>query len=224
MCDKRSQARALAQQFLAAGKPLDWFEALYAAAGGDESAIPWADMWPNPNLLAWLDREPVAARGRGLVVGCGLGDDAEELARRGWTVTAFDISPTAIDWCRRRFSRSKVNYVVADLLNPPSAWEGQFDFILESYTLQALPPQTRAIAIRRLPPLLAPGGTLLIICRGRGDDDPLGEIPWPLSPSELAPLMRESKLLQRSFEDFVEDVGTDTATRRFRVAYQRPAS
>ena len=28
----------------------------------------------------------------------GLGDDAEELVRRGFDVTAFDISDTAIQW------------------------------------------------------------------------------------------------------------------------------
>ena len=49
----------------------------------------------NPNLSEWTDFRKVKAHGkRALVVGCGLGDDAEYLAEQGFSVTAFDISPT----------------------------------------------------------------------------------------------------------------------------------
>jgi protein-L-isoaspartate O-methyltransferase len=34
---------------------------------------------------------------RALVVGCGLGYDAEFLARLGYAVTGFDVAPTAIE-------------------------------------------------------------------------------------------------------------------------------
>jgi hypothetical protein len=30
---------------------------------------------------------------------------------------------------------------VADLFNPPSEWKHHFDFVLEIYTIQALPPK-----------------------------------------------------------------------------------
>jgi 2-polyprenyl-3-methyl-5-hydroxy-6-metoxy-1,4-benzoquinol methylase len=106
---ERKKIRDLAQAQIAGGKPTAWFEQLYSSAGGNSSAIPWADLKPNRNLVEWLDRGIVAPRGRALVVGCGLGDDAEELARRGWTVTAFDIAPTAIEWCRKRHPKSKVD-------------------------------------------------------------------------------------------------------------------
>src|SRR5687767_2842505 len=101
----RSSARALAQQHLSKNDPLGWFEPLYAGANDDPGAVPWADMRPNPNLVDWLDAHslPLSPGRAALVVGCGLGDDAEELARRGFRVTAFDISATAIGWCRRRF-------------------------------------------------------------------------------------------------------------------------
>jgi SAM-dependent methyltransferase len=220
--EKRREVRDLAREYLARGKSVEWFEALYARARGDASVVPWAEMSPNRNLLAWLDRERIVAGGRALVIGCGLGDDAEELARRGWRVTAFDISPTAIDWCRRRFTGSKVDYVVADLLNTPKDWAGAFDFVLESYTLQALPAALRAEAIVKLPGFLAPGGRLLIICRGRDESDPPGEIPWPLTRSELAPLSDAAGLAIQSFEDFLDEAQTP-AVRRFRCVYQRPA-
>jgi ubiquinone/menaquinone biosynthesis C-methylase UbiE len=97
---------------------------------------------PNPNLVEWLDRTRIDGKQKkALVVACGLGDDADALAQRGFDVVACDISQTAIEWCRKRFPRSKVNYVVADLFNPPAGWHRAFNFVLEAYTLQSLPEE-----------------------------------------------------------------------------------
>ncbi|MCC5670705.1 class I SAM-dependent methyltransferase [Nostoc sp. CHAB 5784] len=48
------------------------------------------------------NHEPFASGQKALVIGCGLGDDAEAIASLGFEVTAFDISPTAIAWCQER--------------------------------------------------------------------------------------------------------------------------
>jgi SAM-dependent methyltransferase len=163
----RATARDLARRHVADGDPLGWFEVLYASAGDDASSIPWADLAPNPNLLDWLDEQCVSGSSRrALKVGCGLGDDAEELSRRGFATVAFDISPSAVRWCRERFPESSVLYVEADLLQPPTQWVRAFDFVLESYTLQVLPLALRQEAIHRLADFVAPGGTLLLITRG----------------------------------------------------------
>ena len=97
----RSMARRLAQESLARGDATGWFDTLYVAADGNPAHVPWADLKVNGNLASWLAKRPSAGRGgRALVVGRGLGDDAEELARRGFAVTAFDISARAVAWCR----------------------------------------------------------------------------------------------------------------------------
>ena len=95
---RRATARQIAQKHLEAGDPLGWFEYLYSLAGENTSIIPWADLRPNPNLVDWLDQQHIVGPGKALKVGCGLGDDAEELARRGFETTAFDVSETAIAW------------------------------------------------------------------------------------------------------------------------------
>ena len=218
---ERARARDIAQRHLATGDALGWFEALYARAAGDATIIPWADLMPNPNVIQWLDQHQVAGAGRGaLKIGCGLGDDAEELARRGFRTTAFDISASAIAWCRRRFPQSPAMYVVADLFRAPIEWRGKFDFVLESYTLQVLPPSLRREAINHIASFVAPRGTLLVVSRGREPDEPQGEMPWPLMKDELTDFLRLG-LKEVGFEDYVDD--EEPPVRRFRVAYQRDA-
>ena len=55
--ENRATARELAQQHLAAGDPLGWFDALYSA--DDSAIIPWADLEPNPNVVGWLESRSV---------------------------------------------------------------------------------------------------------------------------------------------------------------------
>lgn len=216
--EQRATAREIAYKHLKAGDPLSWFEVLYSRAGDDTSIIPWADLTPNPNLIDWLERNEYTAPGKALKVGCGLGDDAEELTRRGFETIAFDISASAIAWCRRRFPQSSVSYVVGDLFSAPTEWEAEFQFVLESYTLQVLPPNIRADAARCIATFVAPGGTLLVIARGRKPSEPEGKMPWPLTRNELS-LFKAGGLKEVSFEDYMDS--EDPPVHRFRATYRR---
>jgi len=218
----RARARQLAQEFAQWGDATGWFEKLYSQAQGNEQAIHWADMEVNPNLVGWLDRRNIQGKGKlALVVGCGLGDDAEELAQRDFEVVACDIAPTAIAWCRQRFPHSPVEYVVADVFDPLLAWQGGFDFVLEAYTLQVLPADVRSKAITCIAGLLAKEGTLLVICRGRSPQEPPGTLPWPLTTKELE-VFKGAGLQQVQLEDYFDQ--EEPPTRRFRVEYQRAFS
>jgi SAM-dependent methyltransferase len=212
MDEKRDLARDLASRHAAAGDPLGWFDALYQQANRNFATIPWADRTVNPHLAAWCERLSRPRPGQSvLVVGCGLGDDAEYLAARGAAVTAFDLSPTAIAWCRERFPDSPVNYQTANLLE----FSGRFDLVVEIYTLQAMPLDLRPQAIHAAG-LLA--NELLIICRGRDESDPPGQLPWPLTKSDLDRLTHAG-LTNVSFEDF--DDPFEPGKRRFRAHWRR---
>jgi SAM-dependent methyltransferase len=164
------------------------FEEMYAAAGEDLAALPWASLKPFPLLVEWLDGAGAGAGGEALVVGTGLGDDAEELARRGFAVTAFDLSPTAIGRARERFPASTVDYRVADLLALPGDWRERFDLVVEIRTLQSLPIGDRAVAAAAIAGTVAPGGLLWLFALGR-DTHQRGETrPWPVTTEELAVL------------------------------------
>jgi SAM-dependent methyltransferase len=216
---ERGRARRLAAEALASGDPTGWFEPLYREADRGNASVPWADLRPNPHLLAWLG-EHGPSPSTVVVVGCGYGDDAEAVAALGWTVTAFDISPTAIRQCTERFPRSAVEYTVADLLAEPHQRLGRFDLVVEVYTLQSLPQALRPDAMQSLAALVESGGRLLAISRGRDSSDPEGELPWPLTREELTGVDGFPLALE-TFDDFVDD--EDPPVRRFVASFAKPS-
>jgi hypothetical protein len=66
---------------------------------------------------------------------------------------------------------------------------------------------------------VTPGGTSLVIARGREPDDDPGSMPWPLTLSDLEPFV-QSGLKLISLEDFFDR--EDPPVRRFRVQYRKP--
>ena len=185
LAEVRARLLKLSESAEADGEPLRWFEELYAGAERDSEEIPWARMEPHPKMVEWIANQP-HVQGRALVVGCGLGDDAEWLSVAGFDVTAFDISQSSIDWCRERFPSSTVNYRVADLLSPPIEWIESFDLIVEIHILQAIPENIRDQAADCLPKMLSPGGHLFCVGRLLSQqipDEPTP--PWPLSRTWL---------------------------------------
>lgn len=141
---------------LAKANPDGWFEELYASAAAGEAVVPWDAGEPNDILTGWaFDVDGTGQRA--LVIGCGLGDDAEFIASIGFQTTAFDVSASAIDLARVRYPQSTVDCAVADLFDPPSAWHQAFDLVIESATVQAMPPAMRVSAIDHVTRFVAPG-------------------------------------------------------------------
>lgn len=211
----RQKVKSLATDALQKSEPSGWFEVLYSQANGDYSQVPWARLTIHPYVQDWLDTGVIQGENRlALVIGCGLGDDAEALQKRGFQVTAFDISPTAIAWCQKRFPDSQVNYVVADIFALDSQWHRAFDFVLESRNIQALPLSVRSNAIEAIASLVAEGGTLLVITRFRDTETAPDGPPWPLSESELA-LFQNLGLQEIRRDTFDEEI------KHLRIEYIR---
>jgi SAM-dependent methyltransferase len=166
-----------------------WFERVYADAAGDAAAVPWSDGRPHPALVVWLNAVApsiIRCGARVAVVGCGLGEDAREMIRRGYETTAFDCAPTAVAWERHLDPDNAGRYHEADLFDPPSRWRHRFDLVVEINTLQAIDPGRRESAVRSLTDLVAPHGRVLVICRAAAESGALVDgPPWPLAPEEL---------------------------------------
>jgi SAM-dependent methyltransferase len=159
---------------------------LYAAARDGEAVVPWDRGAPNQLLVDWAQARRLAGGGRSaLVVGAGLGRDAEYIAGLGFDTVAFDISATAIRGARARYPDSRVRYVVADLFSLPDEWRGAFDLVVESMTVQALPDPPRSEAIRAVASLVGPGGALLVIAFAHSGQDVDEGPPWPLRRGEI---------------------------------------
>lgn len=213
-------ANQLAREYLSKGDPTGWFEVLYAHARQGDSIVPWAHHHPHQSLLTWLaEAQPDGSDQRALVVGCGMGDDAEELAKYGYAVTAFDISPTAIAWCRQRWPETTVTYVAVDLFAPPPEWVQAFDFVLEIYTVQALPVELHTETITAIAQFVRPGGMLLAASRLVDDDVERHGPPWPLNRRESRSF-EQAGLTEARFDDYIDPAGV----RRFRAEYHRPAN
>jgi predicted TPR repeat methyltransferase len=157
------------------------------------------------------------------VIGCGLGDDVCELALRGYDVLGFDVSSSAIDWCKRRHPDLVDRFTQADLLNIPGRLKRRFDLVVEVYTVQSLPVGLRDAAVAGAASLLRPHGTMLVTCRGRDENepaDPGAGPPHALSGRELAALMARHGLSPtRSIDDFLDD--EQPPKRRLRGAFRR---
>lgn len=215
--DVRERTKQLQAEFAAKGDVTGWFDALYAEAKGDNEKIPWADLEPNKFLVKFAEKTNLQGNGRkALIVGCGLGDDAKYLRELGFEVTGFDISPTAIEWAKKL--NPEIHFEVADLFNPPKEWLNTFEFVLEIYTIQPLPLELRPKVIDSIANFIAPNGKIVVVTRGREDDEIPPELPWALSRKDLSQFEKNG-LIQTHFEEMWGD--EEEPIRRFVVEYQK---
>ncbi len=216
---RRARARDIAAEFAERGDSFGWFEAFYVEAEGNNEQIPWADLEPNKFLKRWADETHLTGDGRkALVVGCGLGDDAKYLHELGFDVTAFDISPTAIAWAKRINADLPIRFEVADLFQPFPEWLGAFDLVVEVYTIQPLPLEMRPRVIDAIAAFVASDGELVVVTRGRGDDEEPTEIPWPVSRRDLS-RFEPNGLKETGFRLYEGD--EDPPAPRFVVQYKK---
>ena len=215
----RAKVASLASQAIAQDNPTSWFEPLYAEANGDTTLVPWAKNKAHPYLTEWLATNKIQGNNQSaLVIGCGLGDDAEALAKVGYQVTAFDISPTAIAWCQQRFPDSRVSYLVGDLLAANKSWQAKFDLVYECRNIQALPISVRLPVIEAISSFVAKSGILILITRYRETQEVSINPPWALSEQELLKF-KYWGIEEISRDEFVE--GEQEKIKQLRIELQK---
>jgi SAM-dependent methyltransferase len=110
--------------------------------------------------------------GRALDLGCGEGGDAVWLARRGWAVTAVDISPTALGRLSAQTEAEgvadRIDTVLMDLATEfPDVPEGGWDLVSAQFFQSTIALPRTAILLRGAA-ATAQGGLLLVVEHGDG--------------------------------------------------------
>ncbi|MPZ24602.1 MAG: methyltransferase domain-containing protein [Dehalococcoidia bacterium] len=146
--------------------------------------------------------------GQALDVGCGEGADARWLARRGWQVTAVDISETALQRAAAAATdvAGRVTWTRADLTTtPPLA--GAFDLVSAQYF--PFPHQPDHAALRGLLDAVAAGGTLLFASHDLADLSPRKE--HGLDPSDYYRPDDIARLLDHDWAVLINETRPRTA-------------
>jgi len=184
-------------------EPSAWCDSIYTNAQGDYKAVFWADLEPSPYLVQWLENNKKdLKKKKAIVIGCGVGDDAQAISDYGYEVIGFDISPEAINLCKKRYPNTKVTYLVADLFDYDKKWLGNFDVVYECNTIQILPGKYRIKARKAISNLVSKNGYALVSCRSRKKNEKEDEIPLPLDYEEINKFVTEDKLKEISFKAY----------------------
>lgn len=129
-----------------------------------EKASPKTSGKPSAILERFVKDRPT---GHALELGCGKGDDAVWLAKQGWTVTAVDISETALGYAKANAKRngieSQITFEAHDLTK--SLPEGVFDLVTAQF-LQSPVEFAREAVLIKAAAMVATGGLLLITTHG----------------------------------------------------------
>ncbi len=119
--------------------------------------MPWHFNLLDYDLKAALSKYNIKS-GSLLDIGTGAGTQSTLLANLGFTVTATDISPTAIELAKThaRQKKAEVNFLIDDIRN--SKIEGTFDLIVDRGTFHTLHSEERDAYVEKIHDLLKPDG------------------------------------------------------------------
>jgi 2-polyprenyl-3-methyl-5-hydroxy-6-metoxy-1,4-benzoquinol methylase len=137
------------------------WEALYQ--NGAVESMPWFNPELDDDLRQALDELGIQ-RGSVLDLGTGPGTQAMQLARRGFDVTATDISASAIRLAQGKAQAQElgITWQQDDIL--ATRLTRQFDLIFDRGCFHVLPPERRQEYVSTVANLLKPGGYLFLKC------------------------------------------------------------
>jgi SAM-dependent methyltransferase len=136
-------------------------------------SMPWYNVSLDDDLKRELDERKIR-EGNFLDLGTGTATQAVRLSEIGFTVTASDLSETAIRKASisNSKSNSKINFVVDDILNSGFT-EGEFDFIFDRGCFHVLSPIDRLRYANEVKRILKEDGLLFLKCFS--DREPMRE-------------------------------------------------
>lgn len=133
-----------------------------------EKALQWASDTPSAIVLEAMEKYGIGKEASILELGCGEGRDAVQLLHRGYALTATDISPEAIRYCREKNPEFSGRFQVLDCV--AGKLDEQFDFIYAVAVIHMLVEDAdRAAFYRFIREHLKERGIALVCTMGDGE-------------------------------------------------------
>jgi adenylylsulfate kinase-like enzyme/2-polyprenyl-3-methyl-5-hydroxy-6-metoxy-1,4-benzoquinol methylase len=117
-----------------------------------------------------------------LEVGCGNGRDAVYFATSGVDITAIDLCPAAIDYCKSMHPDLSARFACGRADDFASKWTREFASIYSRFCIHAMTRQEESAFLQAASTLLRPNGRIFIECRSI--NDPLAREGEVTSPTE----------------------------------------
>lgn len=152
--------------------------------------MPWDCHGVPDKLKNYLSRTKL---GHALIPGCGSAYEVEAFHAAGWSATAIDFSPVAVERAKSLLGTLGELVVCGDFFKHPLG-ESTFDVVYERTFLCALPPQLWPDYAARMRQLIRPGGKLVgFFLYGEESEPP----PYPLTTAQADELFgRDFNLTQ----------------------------
>ena len=154
-----------------------WYDRIYEAP-------PTFDTEPNRWLVEAVEQVPP---GVALDVGMGQGRNAVYLARKGWTVTGFDVARVGLERARENAAAAGVTITTVH------ASDEEFDFGTERWDLIAIVYALEKRSVHRARDALKPGGLIVVEA---GHVDTPQDAPFEYRSNELLEIFEGFRILK----------------------------
>ena len=135
-----------------------------------KEGLMWFSDAPSPIVAEIIERYNISKHANILEVGCGEGRDAHHLLKMGYKILATDISPTAINFCKEKWSKFSKNFKTLDLIK--DSLNDKYDFIYAVAVIHMLVlDEDRNAFYRFVRTHLRDGGIALICSMGDGHSE-----------------------------------------------------
>ncbi len=121
--------------------------------------MPWEAFKPPSRLVKLIDAGKIRL-GKAIDLGCGLGTNAVYLARKGFEVTALDVSETALKYASRQTEKEKVKVdFVKGFAHKLDFPDKTFTLVFDRGCFHHIPPELREEYIKGVHRVLVDKGS-----------------------------------------------------------------
>jgi ubiquinone/menaquinone biosynthesis C-methylase UbiE len=142
-------------------------------------STPWDIGEPDGEIINLVEDGTLKRSCKVLEVGCGTGNDAIYLAKKGFEVVGIDLSSSAIQRAKEKAKREKVDsrcqFYNADVLDLSFLKETKFDFVLDRTCFGSIDSSKREKFKENIKNVLTRNGKFLLIEISNSDDNTSGD-------------------------------------------------